>query len=222
MRRVAVLVLFLATLVCGCGGSKQPGAATNVETKPAGARAPAGFSLRVVKGQRFSIALPKDWTSLDAHEALNSGAMKRFRKVNPQLGGQMEALAQPNSPIKLLAIAPGPKGGFLTNLNVLVSHIPAAVPFETWSSAEVTDIQSVPTVKRLRHDETRLQPGRAVHVTYRAAFNRPSGPFVAVVHQYLVKKGAALYILTYTTQPRLELGLRKTFLESARTFWVSG
>jgi hypothetical protein len=222
MRRAAVLVLLLATLVVGCGGSKQPGAAADVETKPAGSLAPAGFSLRVVKGQRFSIALPKDWTSLDAHEALNSAAMKRFRKANPQLGGQMEALTQPNSPIKLLAIAPGPKGGFLTNLNVLVSHIPAAVPFETWSAAEVADIQNVPTVKGLKHDEITLQPGRAVHVTYRAAFNRPSGPFVAVVHQYLVKSGPTLYVLTYTTQPSLERGLTKTFLQSARSFRVSG
>ena len=222
MRRVAVLALGLATLACGCGSNKQPGAATNVETKRAGTEAPAGFTVRIVKGQRFSIALPKDWTSLDAHQALNSAAMKRFSKVNPQLGGQMQALAQPNSPIKLLAVAPGAKGGFLTNLNVLVSPIPAAVPFETWSLAEVSDIKSVPTVKRLQHDEVLLQPGKAIHVTYRAAFNRPSGQFVAVVHQYLVKKAAALYVLTYTSQPSQEPGLRKTFLQSARTFRVSG
>src|SRR5215218_4384230 len=104
MRRAAALVaLCLAALLSGCGNGSPP-SATNVETKAAGPDVPAGFTVRAVKDEGFSIALPKAWRSLDAHEALNSDTMKQFEKSNPQLSGQMQALSQPNSPLKLLAV----------------------------------------------------------------------------------------------------------------------
>src|SRR6266542_4831603 len=122
MRRAVVVVvaLCLAALLAGCGGNGGAPSATNVETTAAGAGIPAGFTVRAVKDQGFSIALPKKWRSLDAHEALSSGSMKSFEKANPQLAAQIQALAQPNSPLKLLAIGPGGHGTFVTNLNVIV------------------------------------------------------------------------------------------------------
>jgi len=218
MRRAAILAMGLVLVVSGCGGKDAQRSATQA----AAPSMPAGFAVRHVPDHGFSIALPKQWESLDAREALNSDAMKRFRKVNPALGSQVEALTLPDSPIKLIALAPNKQGGFLTNLNVLVTELPADVSYDEWSSSEVAEIEKVPTVTGLRKEETQLSTGRALHVTYRAAFNRPNGRFVALVHQYLVKDDGSLYVLTYTTTPRLEPRLGKVFEQSARTFRLTG
>jgi hypothetical protein len=222
MRRAAALVaLCLTALLSGCGGDGGPPSATNVETKAAGPGVPAGFTVRAVKDEGFSIALPKTWRSLDAHEALNSDTMKQFEKSNPQLSGQMQALSQPNSPLKLLAVGPG-GDGFLTNLNVIVTRIPSELGFEEWTSAEVKEIEKVPSVKDVQQEETQLQPGQALHLNYLASFNRPSGAFDVHVHQWMVKNEGFLYILTYTTSPEQEPKQRETFDDSAHTLRLTG
>ncbi len=219
MRRAVVVVvaLCLAALLAGCGGNGGAPSATNVETTAAGAGIPAGFTVRAVKDEGFSIALPKKWRSLDAQEALSSGSLKSFEKANPQLADQIQALAQPNSPLKLLAI--GPAGnGFVTNLNVIVTGIPSNLGFDEWTSAEVAEIQKVPAVKDIKQQKTQLQPGQALHLGYRASFNRSGGSFEVFVHQWMLKDEGFLYILTFTTSPAQEPKQRKTFDASAHTF----
>jgi hypothetical protein len=215
-----LLVLAVVLLSGGCGGNGGgPAAATDVETKEDAAHTPAGFTVRVVKNQGFAIALPKEWRSLDAYQALSSQASKRFAKANPQLRKEIQVLARPNSPIKLLAVDPTTlTPTFLTNLNVLVTRIPSKIPFERWTAAEIAQIKRVPTVLDVRQNELRLRPGRAMHLTYRAAFNRPGGSFVAAVHQYMVKEDGFLYILTFTTLPQSEDDYRRTFEEAAYSF----
>lgn len=211
--RLAALAVCVAALAAGCGGNGGHLAATKV---------PAGFTVRVVKDQGFSIALPKNWRSLDAHEALSTSQLKRFRKANPQLGSEIRLLASPNSPIKLLAVGPNVRGGFLTNLNVIVTRVPSSISFEKWSKIEFEQIKKVAKVKGLAREETQLQPGRALHLTYRAGFNRASGSHAAYVHQYFVRNGGFLYVLTFSTRPADEPAYRKTFAESARTFRLTG
>jgi hypothetical protein len=213
MSRAAALVVCVAALAPGCGGNGGHPLATKV---------PAGFTVRAVKDQGFSIALPKDWRSLDAHEALSTSQLKQFRQANPQLGSAIRVLASPNSPIKLLAVDPNVKGRFLTNLNVIVTRVPSGISFEKWSKIEFEQIKEVAKVKGLTRKETQLQPGRALHLTYRAGFNRASGSHAAYVHQYFVRNGGFLYVLTYSTRPADERAYRQTFVESARTFRLSG
>jgi hypothetical protein len=222
MRKVAVLAVGLALLVAGCGGKAASKSATDVETQAAGSNVPAGFTLRLVRSSGFSIALPRAWQSLDAREALKSESMQRFLKINPELAPSIQALTEPNSPIKLLAVGPGHDRGFVTNLNVLVSRIPSGVTYEQWSSAELAELQKVPTIEGLTQEETALAPGRALHVTYRTSINRQSGTFTAHIDQYLVKKGSSLYVVTFTTTPRLLASLEPTFSRSVRTFRLTG
>ncbi len=221
MRRAAVVALCLTALSAGCGGKGGAPSAANVETRVARAGVPAGFTVRAVRDEGFSIALPKKWRSLDAHEALSSGSMKSFEKANPQLAAQIQTLAQPNSPLKLLAI--GPSGNaFVTNLNVIVTRIPSNLGFDEWTSTEVAEIQKVSTVKDLTQQKTQLQPGQALHLGYRASFNRSGGSFEVFVHQWMLKDEGFLYILTFTTSPAQEPKQRKTFDDSAHTFRLTG
>jgi hypothetical protein len=224
MRRAAAAaaVLCVAVLSSGCGGNGGTPSAANVETRAAGGGIPAGFTVRAVKDQGFSIALPKKWRSLDAHEALSSGSMKSFEQANPTLATQIQALAQPNSPLKLLAIGPGGHGTFVTNLNVIVTRIPSNLGFDDWTSTEVAEIQKVSTVKDVNQEKTQLQPGQALHLGYRASFNRSGGSFEVFVHQWMLKDEGFLYILTFTTAPAQEPKQRKTFDDSAHTFRLTG
>jgi hypothetical protein len=219
MRRAAALVAALGALLAGCGGNGEPpAAATDVETKPAKTTTPAGYTVRAVKEGGFALALPKAWRSLDAKQALTSNTMKQFEQSNPQLKGQVRALAQPDSPLKLLATGPVGKDGFLTNLNVIVTQLPPDLDFDEWTKAELAEIQKVPTVQSVKQEVTELPPGQTLHLNYHATFNKPSGPFEVVVNQWMVKKDDFLYILTYTTSPSQEAKLRQTFDDSAHTF----
>ena len=219
MRRAAALAAALGALVAGCGGNGDPpAAATDVETKPAKTTTPAGYTVRAVKQGGFALALPKAWRSLDAKQALSSNTMKQFEQSNPELKGQVRALAQPDSPLKLLATGPVGKDGFLTNLNVIVTQLPPDLDFDDWTKAELAEIQKVPTVENVTQEVTELPPGQTLHLDYHATFNKPSGPFEVVVNQWMVKKDDFLYILTYTTSPSQEAKLRQTFDDSAHTF----
>jgi hypothetical protein len=219
MHRVAALVAVFGALVAGCGGNGDPrAAATDVETKPAKTTTPAGYTVRAVKDGGFAVALPKSWRSLDAKQALSSKTMQQFGQSNPQLKGQIQALAQPDSPLKLLATGPIGKDAFLTNLNVIVTQLPPDLSFDKWTKAELAEIQKVPTVKNVEQEVTQLRPGQTLHLTYHASFNKPTGAFEVVVNQWMVKKDDFLYILTYTTSPSQEAKLRQTFDDSAHTF----
>jgi hypothetical protein len=223
MRRAAALVAAFGVLAAGCGGNGEPpAAATDVETKPAKSTTPAGYTVRSVKDQGFAVALPKSWRSLDAKDVLASGTMKQFERSNPQLKGQVEALAKPDSPLKLLATGPIGKDGFLTNLNVIVTQLPPDLEFDEWTKAELAEIQKVPTVKDVEQEVTQLPPGKTLHLNYHATFNKPSGPFEVVVNQWMLKKDDFLYILTYTTSPSQEAKLQQTFDDSAHTFELTG
>jgi hypothetical protein len=224
MRRALVLALALCLPfpLAGCGKEDETKAKTSIETQSADATVPVGFTVRLVRDQGFSIALPKEWQSIDAHAALNSKQMQKFRQANPAFATELNALAQQNSPIKLLAVGPDPDRGFVSNLNVLVTPIPSDLSYARWSSAELGELKKVPTIKRLTQAQVQLPAGRALHVTYRATFNRRGGGFTAFIDQYLVKKGTSLYVLTFTTTPRLRGRFERTFSTSVRTLRLSG
>jgi hypothetical protein len=188
VRRV-VVILFVVACFSGCG-SKRSGplpSATNVETRAATPNTPEGFSVRAVPAQGFAIAVPKEWSSIDASTALRGGGVKRFERENPAAAGAVEALARPNSPMKFVAVGPA-RGGFATNVNVLVSRIPAEVSFKRWTTA-------------------RLQ----IRGT----------PRDLAIHQYMVKRGSRLYVLTFTTEATTESRFAQTFEQSARTFTLT-
>jgi hypothetical protein len=219
MRRAAALVAATGALLAGCDGNGDPpAAATDVATTPAKTTLPAGYTVRTVKDEGFAIALPRAWRSLDAKHALGSETMKQFEKSNPELKGQVTALAQPDSPLKLLATGPVGKDGFLTNFNVIVTQLPPDLEFDKWTKAELAEIQKVPSVKNVKQEMTELPPGETLHLNYHASFNKASGPYEVVVNQWMVKKDDFLYILTYTTSPSQEAKLRQTFDDSAHTF----
>jgi len=217
VRRI-LAVLLLVFLVEGCrGGEKR--AATGAETRPTEAGTPAGFTVRTVRGEGFSIAVPKEWRSIDTATALRGESVQQFERDNPAAAAAVEALARPNSPMKFVAIDPS-GGGFATNVNVLVSRIPADVSFARWTAAETAQISALKPTE-LRKSEAQLPAGRAYRLRYHARLRIRGAPRDLAIHQYMVKRGPFLYVITFTTEAANEGGLTGTFEESARTFRLS-
>jgi hypothetical protein len=199
VRRLALL-LTLPVTVLGCGSSDGR----------APTKTPAGFSTRAVQEPMLSIALPRQWRSFDARSS-------RSAKDSPALGSgmraELEILSRSDSPIKLIGLAPSAPRTFVTNMNLLQTRVPSSLSFDDLARTEARQVKLATGVKTIRQDETRLPAGRALRLRYRAR----SG---AVVHQYFVRNGEFLYILTYTTPPAQAARYAKIFDLSAHTFQI--
>jgi hypothetical protein len=198
MRRLPLLLVLIAAAGCG---SEEP--APPVET-------PAGFTTRSVEKPAFSIALPRSWRSFDAQSRRDAQAVAGRSAA---MRAELELLSRPDAPIKLIGIAPSPRGTFVTNMNVLQTQVPSELDFEDLAKNEARQIKAAAKVKAIRQDETRVPAGRALRLRYRAR----SG---AVIHQYFVRHGDFLYILTYTTSPARLARYAKIFDVSAHTFQI--
>jgi hypothetical protein len=212
--RRSVVVLPLLLLAVGCGGGKESesNSATHAET-------PAGFTVRNVRDEGFSIAVPTGWRSIDASAALTGSSAKQFKRDNPAAAGAVEALARPNSPMKFVAIDPAALQ-FATNVNVLVSRIPADASFERWTSAETSQIAALsPT--HLTKGTVQLPAGVGFRLRYHARLTISGAPRDLAIHQYMLKRGPFLYVITFTTAATEEGRLTDTFEKSARTFTIT-
>jgi hypothetical protein len=216
VRRI-VVVLLLVSVSAGCGSKKSAlPTATNVETRPAAASTPAGFTVRAVPDEGFAIAVPKKWSSIDAPTALSGSSVKQFERENPAAAGAVEALARPKSPMKFVAVDPT-GARFATNVNVLVSQIPADVSFQRWTSAETAQIAALkPT--QLKRGAIQLPAGKAYRLAYHARLRIRGILRDLAIHQYMVKRGPSLYVVTFTTEAGAERRFAKTFNQSAQTF----
>jgi hypothetical protein len=184
-------------VLAGCGSAGSP-------------KTPKGFTVRTVEEPRFSIALPQAWRSLDGR---SDAAAKDLAVQNRDVRAELDVLSRADSPLKLIGIAPGDGHGFRTNMNVLETRVPTGLGFEQLSRNEAKQIKLAAHVTHMRQNETELPAGRALRLRYRA----PSG---AVVHQYFVRHGKFLYIVTYTTSRAAASRYAKIFDVSAHTFTV--
>src|SRR5207253_842077 len=98
VRRILVVLLLLTLLAgCGSGNGSAPSSATS-----AAPSIPEGFTVRTVRDEGFSIAVPRRWRSLDASTALTGSSAKRFERDNPAAAGAVAALSRPDSPMKFV------------------------------------------------------------------------------------------------------------------------
>ena len=98
-------------------------------------------------------------------------------------------------------------------MNVVETRVPSSLTFQQMTKTEAKQLELGAGAKDIEQDVKTLPAGRALRLTYRARTN-------AVVHQYFVRRGDLLYVLTYTTRAANGERYAKTFDQSAHTFEV--
>jgi hypothetical protein len=210
MTRTARALLALAVaalLVAACGGGAD---------EPRKTAETAGFATYEVKSAGFSIDVPEDWETASVDKVFNEEAMDKFGEENPELAPFMDAVGQPNSPVKLFAFDPDVEAGLVTNLNVIVEDLPGALSREEYFDANVRQIEEIINPPSLTDERVQLPAGEALHLAYEGDF---SGRTVSIEQFALFSDGQG-FILTYTTAPDRVDEYAADFERSARSFRI--
>jgi hypothetical protein len=206
VRLLAVLVAAAAFAACG-GGDDEP---TRIGESD-------GLATYEVESSGFSIGVPTAWQAVNADEAFTEETLDSMREADPELAPFIDAIAAPDSPIKLVAIDPDAEEGFATNLNVVVERPPASVTREQYFDASTAQLESF-DLTEFDEELVELPAGEALHITYEDSRGGVDQPLA--VAQYVLFENGTGFTLTYTTLAAALASHRDDFEESARSFRI--
>ncbi|MFN0155815.1 MAG: hypothetical protein ACKVUT_15685 [Gaiella sp.] len=147
----------------------------------------------------LSFSVPKSWRTVDARVAAGQ-AGRTLRKENPQLAGLLDTIAQPNSPVKLLAFDPKPVDNFSTNVNVVVSPVPSTATFDQLRQATADELGKLPgLIGTPTVWVTTLPAGRTIRTKLRAGIVVDGKTKVAEINQMAFLRSAKSIVVTFTT-----------------------
>jgi hypothetical protein len=179
--------------------------------------APAGAGdvrMLRVPDVKLSFAVPKSWVTVDAREVA-SAAGNELRRENPELASILDAMARPGSPVRLLAFDPATLGGFLTNVNVVVTRVPRGLDLAEYQRLSTAELRRLPgLVGSPSVRVVTLRAGRAVRTHVRAAVVVHGRRVVADINQFAFLRGGRSIVITFTSGVA---AARKTAPTIART-----
>lgn len=179
---------------------------------PALAEAPAPPSAQEAwktyekKAFHFSIALPAGWKVVELDPALLESSLGELAAENPALGKVFgpQVRAMVRSGVKFMAVDAGAdlgKGGFATNLNVIVNPAPVGRGLAEYLAAGVAEIEALSGIRGEVTEETVDLGGHpAGRVRFRMLVNPADGTEVALTQIYVLAHGRSL-VFTLTTVP---------------------
>jgi len=144
--------------------------------------------------------VPQSWRTFKADEVFADGeALDELERENPEFAQYRDALSDPRSPMKLVALDPNVRGGFAQA-----------------NEAELRTLTGM--TAGLESDEVNLPAGRAQRLTYQARFTfNGQQRSIATLQYGLVVNGWA-YVITYTALPEHADEYRNDFERSASSF----
>jgi hypothetical protein len=180
----------------------------------------AGFTTYAVPAAKFSIAVPQSWRTFTADEVFADGeALDELERENPEFAQYRDALSDPRSPMKLVALDPNVRGGFATNVNVVAQDVPDDVSFEDFAQANEAELRTLTAITSgLESDEVNLPAGRAQRLTYQARFTFNGQERSIATLQYGLVANGWTYVITYTALPEFADEYRNDFERSANSF----
>ena|ERR687895_1033400 len=230
-RAGAIFLASCATAVLvGCGGSSSSAREVSAPgpDRPAAAREliaqaharrpavhiPTGYDVRRVPGAGFSLAFPRQWTTLAQPDVVFPGVIRTLARAHRSLTPSLLGLAGPESPLKLLAFHGRAGESFATTASVFVGPAPPGATFERQGRAIVRAIRTLGVEGKVEVRRRTLPAGEALRLEYRRKGT------VAV--QYVTVRGEQLYALVYVTRPELKPRYAPQFEASARTLSFVG
>jgi hypothetical protein len=182
MRRLALLLIVTVSLA---GTAAATAAAPN-------------RTLRVAD-VKLSFAVPRSWISVDARNVAGA-AGKELRRENPELAAILDQLARPGSPVRLMAFDPATAGGFVSNVNVVVTPIPSGVSFAAYLQATKSELIRVPgLIGTPSARAVTLPAGRAVRTHLRAGVVVSGRNVVGDINQFAFLRNGRSIVVTFTT-----------------------
>jgi len=179
--------------------------------------ASAATGRHTVPAAGLSLALPTSWKVVDGSAAAKA-AVASLGKENPQLAGVLSQLGNPGSVIKFFAFDPVGARTFATNVNVLVSPIPASVTLAQYLEAARREFQSLPG--RIGSATTRvvtLPGGRAARTDVRFGLTVRGRRLVTDVTQWAFLQPRKSVVVSYTTTASGAARYAPTFAASSRS-----
>jgi hypothetical protein len=183
---------------------------------PLAAAAPP-LTRHTVPGVGVTLSVPSSWVAVDYREVLTQGVIDRLSRENPKLAFLFRALRQGG--IKFVAADPIVRGGFQTNVNVVVGTVPAGLTPATYRQALVTQLGALPSVQgRVAVNAVTLPTaGPGVRLSYRLQLVVQGRRLVTKTLQYAFLRDNRSIIVTYTTTPASAGAYTSTFTRSANS-----
>jgi hypothetical protein len=180
----------------------------------------AGFTTHAVPSAGFSIAVPESWETFTAGEVFgDGGGLEQMARENPEYAPYLDALADPRSPMKLIAVDPDVRGAFATNLNVIAQDVADDFSFEDFVADSEAEVQSLARSARdFERDVVELPAGSAQRLRFRGQFRQNGETRSVSTLQYGVVANGWAYVLTYTTLPEFAAEYETDFVRSAMSF----
>jgi hypothetical protein len=178
------------------------------------------FHRHVVGGQGVSVATPPSWIAVDRRAVLSGDIVEKLSRQNPRLAPFIRPLAQPSSPLEFIAFDPAVRGGFATNVNVVVVPLAGAPTFAAYRQALLAELRVLVPSGKVEQSVVTVHGAQALRVRYR--FRLTVGtPFTVQALQYAFPRNGRSVVVTYTTLPRQASGYAATFRSSAASIRFS-
>jgi hypothetical protein len=219
---VALAVTAAAVVLAGCGGqavreSEPPDGREAAQSSVSTVVVPDGFRLRRVPEAGLQLALPRGWIGLARRDAAFPGTIQTLSRIDRSVSGAIAMLAQPDSPLRLLAFVPPTAAGqkFAGSVSLVVTAAPPArAALGSWKKDVVRALRDDETVRgRVDVRPVRLGAGDGVRISFE---RMRRGERVATV-QIAAVEGDRMTLLVLTTNPARAHALGRTLDRIADT-----
>jgi hypothetical protein len=197
MRRAILLLVVVAALAAVGAATGSPTGRTTRHPIPT-----AGISL----------VTPSSWRAVDSRAILSSKGVQAMLKENPQLAAIINQVAGANSPVKFLSFDPKVTDHFATNVNVVVTSVPANITFPVLAAAIASQLKSLPGLASPITSSTVTLPiGRAVKESFRLTIVSSGKKLTVQTLQYILLRNAQSIVVTFSTTPNQSARRAATF-----------
>lgn len=167
-----------------------------------------------------SLRLPATWRDMTKQTPAVEAAIRRAAVRNPRVAPLLYALTVRRATYVKFAGADfaraSLKHGFATNVSILAQRTP--VSLDAWANANVRALRATLTVvKPVHRGWVRLPAGRALELRFKQKVQAGDRVATVAVTQYGLKRGASVYLLTYSTTPAQAGSYARVFAKSARS-----
>jgi hypothetical protein len=165
----------------------------------------------------LSLALPTSWKRVDAQTA-GQIAKETLAQENPQLAGILAELDRPGTGLVFFAFDPKGAEQFATNVNIVVSRIPAGVTLAQLVAASKSELSGIPgRVGRVTAVAATLPGGPAAHSIVDVAVSNKGKKVVARVTQYAFLRPGRSVVVSFTTRKTGSARYAPTFAAAAHS-----